>query len=168
MKPRQQSFFHTTVDPFYDPSDWLTHYRMSKSTFHEIANAIAPLIQRQHTNYRAAITVCQRLSVTLLYLATGITQQQVASMEGISQSVVQRSVHEVCKAIADTLADEYIKFPHTEDEMKVVAARFQSMKGLPQVIAALDGTHVAIRKPGNSGDSYMNRFENSRVFGILL
>ena len=59
--------------------------------------------------------------------------------------MVQRSVHEVCKAIADTLADEYIKFPHTEDEMKVVAARFQSMKGIPQVIAALDGTHVAIR-----------------------
>ena len=84
MKPRLQSFFHTTVDTFYDPSDWLTHYRMTKSTFHEIANAIAPLIQRQHTNYRAAITVCQRLSVTLLYLATGITQQQVASMEGIS------------------------------------------------------------------------------------
>ena len=93
MKPRQQSFFHTTVDPFYDPSDWFTHYRMSKSTFHEIANAmIVPLIQRQHTNYQAAIIVCQRLSVTLLYLATGITQQQVASMEGISQSVVQRSV----------------------------------------------------------------------------
>jgi hypothetical protein len=32
-----------------------------------------------------------------------------------------------------------------------------SLQGLPQVIAALDGMHTLIRKPANSGDSYINR-----------
>ncbi len=29
--------------------------------------------------------------------------------------------------------------------------------GIPQVIAALDGTHIEIRKPPHSGDTYVNR-----------
>ena len=105
----------------------MRHYRMSKATFHEVADAIAPRVGRQDTNYRKAITVCQRLSVTLLYLATGITMQQVASMEGISQTTVQRCVHEVCRAIQSELGDRYVRFPSTEEDMKVAAAGFQGV-----------------------------------------
>lgn len=31
------------------------------------------------------------------------------------------------------------------------------MRGVPQIIAACDGTQIAIRRPGNSGDNYLNR-----------
>jgi hypothetical protein len=93
VKPRQPSFFFTTVEPFYQRGDWLTHYRLDRATFYEILEQIKPLIERQDTNYREAVTAEQRLSCTLLYLATGTTMQQMASMEGISIPVVHRAVH---------------------------------------------------------------------------
>ena len=84
MKPCQPSFFWGTVHKYFDRRDWLLHYRMDKATFFELLGSIRHLIGLEDTNFRTAATAEQRLSCCLLYMATPITQQQVASMEGIS------------------------------------------------------------------------------------
>ncbi len=125
VKPRQESFFYSTVKPFYERQDWLTHYRIDRDTFYEILAQIQPLIEREDTNYREAVTAEQRLSCTLLYLATGITMQQMASMEGISIAVVHRAVHACCHAIVEVLGPRCVVFPKTPDEMAAAAALFE-------------------------------------------
>ena len=157
MKPRQPSFFWGTVHKYFDRRDWLLHYRMDKATFFEVLESIRHLIGLEDTNWRAAVTAEQRLSCCLLYMATPITQQQVASLEGISQTTVQRCVHECCRAIVSQLGPQLIKFPSTVAELQLAAQGFLQKKGIPQLVTAVDGTLVQIRRPPNVGDAYESR-----------
>ena len=77
----------------------------------------------------------------------------------------RRCVKMVCKAIVHQLGAVHVVFPSTVEELTRNAAGFEafannkhgpSTGGLPQIVAAADGTHIPIRKPDGSGDSYIN------------
>ena len=77
-----------------------------------------------------------------------------------------RCVQDVPKAIIHHLAARHVVFPSTVEELTRNAACFekyvrgkhgQSTPGLPQIVAAADGTHIPIRKPNGTGDSFINR-----------
>ncbi|CAH1998083.1 unnamed protein product [Acanthoscelides obtectus] len=53
------------------------------------------------------------------------------------------------------LSPHTIKWP-TEDEKGIIENHF-NMNGFPNVIRAIDGTHIKIDKPQNDPDSYINR-----------
>jgi hypothetical protein len=76
-----------------------------------------------------------------------------------SRSSICRHVKEVCAAICEELASEYVRFPKTAAAMASNAAGFEQLaankhgkpRGLPQVIAAVDGSHIGIMNPPKSG-----------------
>lgn len=47
------------------PDKFFKYYRMSEETFNEILSLLGPYIQRHDTRWRVAISVEERLSVTL-------------------------------------------------------------------------------------------------------
>ena len=64
------------------------------------------------------------------------------------------------------LGPVHVTFPSTVEELTRNAAGFEAFAngkhgrdtaGLPQIVAAADGTHIPIRKPDGSGDSFINR-----------
>ena len=55
-----------------DPKAFREYHRMDRESFEDILTLIDPLIARQDTHMRDAITPRARLSVTLRFLATGI------------------------------------------------------------------------------------------------
>ena len=54
-----------------DPTSFRTFMRMDEESFNFLLEKVSPLIKRQDTNMRQAISPGERLSLTLRFLATG-------------------------------------------------------------------------------------------------
>jgi len=54
-----------------DPGGFRNFLRMDKIDFEELFEKVTPVIQRQDTWMREAISAYERLSITLRFLATG-------------------------------------------------------------------------------------------------
>lgn len=51
----------------------------------------------------------------------------------------------------------WIRFPSTENELRMAMRSWQRIKQFPNAIGAIDCTHVRINKPTIHGDEYVNR-----------
>ena len=50
----------------------------------------------------------------------------------------------------------YLKVPSSPGEWLTVAEKFESRRQFPNCIGAIDGKHIAMQPPGNSGSYYYN------------
>ncbi|XP_041376853.1 protein ALP1-like [Gigantopelta aegis] len=98
-----------------------------------------------------------KVAITLRYLATGDSYMSMAY--GFC-SVVP----EVCQAIYDEFHEELIKCP-SPDEWREVAKGFADRWNFNNCIGAIDGNHVKIQAPANSGSLYYNY---KGTFSIVL
>lgn len=77
-----------------------------------------------------------------------------ADFTGVDKSTSGRIVRRVSQAIA-TLRPHFIKFPITEEEVEKVRQGFYQIAKFPRCIGAIDCTHVKIRSPGETVQSYI-------------
>ena len=82
-----------------EPSDWRNYLRMDESTYHDLLKMVTPIIRRQDTNMRQAITPHERLSATLRYLATGCTYEELKFATAISPQALGKIIPDTCRAI---------------------------------------------------------------------
>lgn len=73
-----------------------------------------------------------------------ITISDVGKMD---KSTVCRIIKRVSHAIA-RLAPQYIKFPSSEEDINKTKNTFFDVASFPNVIGAVDGTHIRIQSPG--------------------
>ncbi|CAL8303261.1 unnamed protein product [Boreogadus saida] len=83
---------------------------------------IALLISRQDTNYRRSISVAERLSICLRFLASGDSFRTIGNSFRVGASTVASIVSHVVTAIWDCLVEEFMAVP-TAEEWRVVAER---------------------------------------------
>ena len=69
---------------------------------------------------------------------------------------ISKFVSKVCRAIQDEFLHEYVRCPTTPDAWKEVEREFRVRWDVPHALGALDGKHIAIKKPKNSGTLYHN------------
>ena len=55
-----------------DPEKFKQYHRLDRNSFQEILAMVSPLITRKDTKLRSSIKPCERLSITLRFLATGM------------------------------------------------------------------------------------------------
>ena len=67
---------------------------MQQSTFSYLCEKLRPAIIRQNTHLRKAISVEQRVAITLWCLATPCEYRTVAHLFGVARSTVCTIVHE--------------------------------------------------------------------------
>ena len=72
------------------------------------------------------------------------------------KSTISGIIKETCEAIWDVLHETYLRPPRTPEEWKRIAQEFENMWNLPHCIDAIDGKHIAIKSPLNSGSLYFN------------
>ena len=73
-------------------------------------------------------------------------------------------VPRVCSIIWETMVDEQMP-PPTEDDWREIESGFRRKWNFPNCCGALDGKHVALRKPADTGSLYFN-YKNH--FSVVL
>lgn len=84
-----------------------------------------------------------------LFLGQFVTDSTWARLVGLL------SVRRVTKLLV-RLASVFIKW-HTEEEAQLFFNAFEMICGLPNVLGAIDGTHILIPKLKENGDDYIYR-----------
>ena len=156
VKERSSYWWERIVNVTFTPNDWIENFRMSNSTFTYLCNELRPSIQKRDTVMRKAISVEQRIAITLWRLATTTDYRTIGHLFGVSKTAVCLIVKEVCSAIVEVLLPRYIKVP-TGDSLKEVIRGFKHKWGFPQCAGAVDGTHISIMSPRDFPADYFNR-----------
>ena len=139
---------------------------MEPSLFDELLNKVEAFIQKQDTYMRDAISAHDRLCVTLQFLASGASYKDLSCSFRMSTSAISNIVPAVCKAIYDVLKDDYLKPPTTCSQWKELAQEFSDKWQFPHAVGAIDGKHINIKAPPNTGSEYLNYKKHSSV--VLL
>ena len=74
----------------------------------------------------------------------------------MSNNAISLFVPETCEAIISEFSDGHMKCPKTPEEWKAVADKFSSLWNFHNCLGAIDGKHIAIRKPKQSGTNFYN------------
>lgn len=97
-----------------------------------------------------------KLAVTLRFLATGMSYNALQFDFRVAHNTISLFVPQVCQAIYEELVDEVVATPSTPAEWRTVSDRFSSRWNYHHCCGAIDGKHIAMRKPGKSGTLFYN------------
>uniref|UniRef100_A0A0P4W889 DDE Tnp4 domain-containing protein n=1 Tax=Scylla olivacea TaxID=85551 RepID=A0A0P4W889_SCYOL len=133
-----------------DPASFTNFMQMVLVMFDELLGGLAPRITKQHTFCSEPLPPGLKLVLTLCHLASG---NKYVSMKFAWRIPPCR---EVCQAIIDEYANEVMVCPSTSEGWRAIADKFLQRWNFPHTCGSLDGKHVAIRRPLNSGTMYFN------------
>ncbi|XP_068759068.1 uncharacterized protein [Montipora capricornis] len=148
-----------------DPEAFRQFHRLDRESFDTILAKIAPLITKKDTLMRRSIPPGEKLSITLRFLATGEKFSDLAFLFRRGERTLSQAVFDTCEALFTTMKTEYLKVPDTADQWEKVAREFNNKWNYPCCIGALDGKHIAIQQPPNSGSEFFNY---KHFFSVLL
>lgn len=106
-----------------------------------------------------------KLLITLRYMSTGDAYRSMRFNFRVPHNSISILVREVSEAIYQEYKEQVWTRPHTPEEWKEVEQGFANRWNFHHCVGALDGKHVAIQKPKNSGSRYYN-YKN--FFSVIL
>uniref|UniRef100_A0A915DTI9 DDE Tnp4 domain-containing protein n=1 Tax=Ditylenchus dipsaci TaxID=166011 RepID=A0A915DTI9_9BILA len=148
------AFVTTMPDLKKYPEKCLKYIRMDITTFYKLLEIVKPSIT--HVSIRVPVSSEERLMVTLRFLATGESYSSLSYSYRLGISTISDIVRETCEAIYNNLRAKYLAIPRKEAEWAVISREFWHRWQVPMVLGAIDGKHVVMKKPANSGSLYYN------------
>ncbi|CAI6370824.1 unnamed protein product [Macrosiphum euphorbiae] len=116
------------------------------------------------TNMRLCIPPNEKLAVTLRYLGSGCTFTDLHFSYKLGVSTISKIVNEVCVAIWEYLKLLCMSLPTKEKWVEIIQG-FERHANFPNCIGAVDGKHIRVVRPIDSGSLFYN-YKN--YFSILL
>jgi DDE superfamily endonuclease len=92
----------------------------------------------------------------LRYLAVGESVYSLHIQYCVGRSTIYKFIPEVCEAIWCTLMRQNIINPISNANVTKLADDFYSRWDLPNCVGAMDGKHIRIKAPRNSGTKFFN------------
>ena len=129
--------------------------RLSRDAVEELTALLYDDMERQ-TRRSNALTVENQVMCGLQFLSSGSFQWMVGRSCALSQPSASRAVAVVTESLCRR-AGEYIRFPTNPHELTATKQAFHGMAGFPNVIGAIDGTHIAIKSPKENEEAFVNR-----------
>ncbi|XP_073445374.1 uncharacterized protein [Dendrobates tinctorius] len=147
-----------------NPDKFFLYCRMTVSTFDVLLDTVRPGITFQDTQMRKCISAEERLLLTLRFLTTGLSYAALHLEFLIGQSTISGIVRATCLEILSRLNQLVRPEPKMGDWLRI-ARGFESHCQFPICIGALDGKHIRVRKPPNSGSQFYNY---KQYFSVVL
>ena len=105
----------------------------AKVSFQKLCEELGPFIERRDTNYHRAISLRERVAITLYTLADTVSYSTVSNLFGLGKSTVCQIVLEVCTCIVEVLFKRLVHLPVTRQDIETEVAAFFMLAGFPQV-----------------------------------
>ncbi len=141
--------------------DWLiSRFRLPRPLLLYLCNILEAKLRRE-TRRSSSIPAHLQVLSMLVFLATGTFQWEIADRTGISQSSMSRIIPDVLDGPI-RLLPQYIKFPYNLVHQLEVKQRFFAIANLPNVIGAIDCTHIRFKAP--SHDAFAFAFLNRKNY----
>ena len=158
LQREETGAYHNIMADLYatDIPRFTNYMRMTLEFFEMIKTRLKPHLASQATNFRAPISVGEKLALTIRYLATGESYTSLFCQFRVGRSTISKFLPEVGRAIQDEFSREYLRCPITPDEWKELEREFRIGWNVPHALGALDGKHVALKKSNNTGALYHN------------
>ena len=99
------------------------------------------------------------------FLSTGESFRSLAFHYRVGVQTVARIVEEVCPVIWNQMSGTHMQMAKTEEDWKLIAANFEAKWNFPHCVGAIDGKHIVLMCPQNSGSTYYNY---KGTFSIVL
>ena len=117
-RERGEGAYHNIMAELYatDIPGFTNYMTMTPEFFEMIKTRLESGLARQATNYRAPISVGEKLALTIRYLATGESYTSFSCQFRVGRSTISKFLPEVCRAIQDEFTREYLRCPTTPDE----------------------------------------------------
>ncbi|KAK0153279.1 Protein ANTAGONIST OF LIKE HETEROCHROMATIN PROTEIN 1 [Merluccius polli] len=142
----QHDEFHRLVQELrLDEGRFQRYFRLDREQFDSLL--IPTSAARFHP--RSVFAICLR------FLATGDSYRTIAYSYRVGISTVAYIVNQVTRVIWDALVQEYMPVP-TTDDWRGIAEGFRERWAFPNCLGSIDGKHVVIKAPDNSGSLYYN------------
>ncbi|XP_045121644.1 uncharacterized protein LOC123510495 [Portunus trituberculatus] len=128
---------------------------MNETVYQKLLSLVSPFIKKKDTIMRRAISPHERLTATLRFPATGRSYECLKFSTRISPQSLGKIIPETCNILYKVLG-KYMQFPNSEEKWKEIATLFEERWHFPHCIGAMDGKHIEIIPPHNSGSYYHN------------
>ena len=139
-----------------DSEGFKGYLRMDVDRFDELVHLLTPFLQKQDTNMRECIKPEEMCCIALRYLASGESFRSLEYQFRVSKKAISYIIQEVCAAIIDVLGKYHFKTPKTTEEWMEIAEKFYVRWNFPNGLGGVDGKHIVLQQPKNSGSHYRN------------
>ena len=142
-------------------------YRLPRVVIMDIVDVVRADHQRPTMRSRALSPELQ-VVLALQFYATASFFGVTGDALGASKSSVSRAVHSVSRSIIRHLSSDAIHFPVSDNELRQQNQQFYEVAHLPRVVGVIDCTHVALRRPFQNENVFVNRkgYHSINVQGV--
>uniref|UniRef100_A0A803JI78 Putative nuclease HARBI1 n=1 Tax=Xenopus tropicalis TaxID=8364 RepID=A0A803JI78_XENTR len=130
-------------------------YRLNRAAIYGLYEVLEPYLQplicRSH-----AVPGIVKLLCSLHFFATGSFQKVGGIYGAVSQLTFPQCLGQVLDAI-HSVSGNYINFPTNRNEWNTVKRQFYCVSDIPNVLGAIDCTHVAFNSPLDKEHIFRNR-----------
>lgn len=139
-----------------DDTKFREYFRVSPVLFSKLLEDLKEDLEGIPTSWiRNPISAHNKLCMTLRYLATGETFRSLAFQYRVHHSTIGRIVEKCLGSIIAHFLEKAMPTP-TSESFKRVIDDFFAKWNFPNCSGAIDGKHVKIKCPLNSGSAYFN------------
>ena len=154
---RRERVFRDRLNPLdaYDDQEIVARYRLSRELIMRLYDAIGEELESS-TLRNHAIPGMLQIFIALRYYSCGSYQTVIGDSIGVHKSSVCRIVHRVTRKLCN-IKGQHIKFPSSRAAQHETKQGFHGIAQFPNVLGAIDGTHIFIKAPAANENLYVYR-----------
>lgn len=147
----------------HDDEEFFQFTRLSIAKFDELLVLVGPSLLKQNSR-KDVLSPYLRLLITLRYLATGESFKSLHLTFRVGRSTVAEVVYSTCKVIQKILQPSCLP-ALTKNRLLATADGFKRRTSYPHILGAIDGKHMNLKAPKNSGTKFYNY---KKTFSVVL
>ena len=129
---------------------------LTQKSFEKLVDLLTPSLLKKDTNMKECIKPGEVSCVALRYFASRESFRLLEYQFRISKKAVSYIIEEVAVATIKILGKTYLNTPTITDEWLKISQKFKELWNSPNGICAVDGKHIILQQPKNSGSYYRN------------
>ncbi|XP_017465343.1 PREDICTED: putative nuclease HARBI1 [Rhagoletis zephyria] len=154
-RPRAVESYWWTLKQPGNEHLYFESFRMRSASFLVLCEKLRPHLQSSEISVTAPLPTEVQVAICLYKLASCSEYRVVGDVFGFHKSTAHKYFHIVVEAILRLQLD-FLKFPQL-DEAVMIARGFQKICKIPNIIGAIDGTHIPVLPPSEGYLDYVNR-----------